>query len=207
LPLRVNPRAFATILVAVVTLAGSAAHAQTENSGLYTVVPTGSLIGFTLYGRALLPITREGRFSEFAGELAYDPEHPRDTRVDLTVYTASVDVNNSGQNQLLRSETFFDVSRFPTLHFTGTVADLKPDGSLTVSGDLTIRGITKSISAPVTLHSSGAQSAPHFETTFQIDRTDFGLDGTPSWGGFKVSIAKKVTIHIAIAASSLATPH
>jgi hypothetical protein len=46
----------------------------------------------------------------------------------------------------------------------------------------------------------GSGPAAIFQTTFQIDRTEFGLNGTPTFGGFNVSIAKKVQIHIEIAA-------
>jgi polyisoprenoid-binding protein YceI len=86
------------------------------------------------------------------------------------------------------------------MHFTGAAASVKSKGTLTMTGDLTIRGITKRISAPVTFRSMGTGAPGTFETTFQIDRTEFGLNGTPRWGGFNVSIAKKIQIHIAVAA-------
>jgi polyisoprenoid-binding protein YceI len=189
----------ATILVTILTLTGSSEAAEANSPGMYALSPAGSLVSFTISGRAtLLPIRREGRFKQFAGEVSYDPARPDNTRVDPTVYTASIDMNNTGHDELLRSDNFFDVDHFPTMHFTGAVAGAKPDGTLTVAGDLTIRGIVKRISAPVTFRPAGANPAV-FETTFQIDRTDFGLNGVPTWGGFKVSIAKKVQIHIAIA--------
>lgn len=193
-----------TILVSILTLTGSANASEPTSPGIYALSPAGSLVSFTIHGRALLPITREGRFKEFAGEVSYDPARPDNTRVDLTVYTASIDMNNTGHDELLRSDNFFDVGRFPTMHFTGTVAGAKPDGTLTVAGDLTIRGIMKRISAPVTFRSAGANPAV-FETTFEIDRTEFGMNGVPTWGGIKVSIAKKVQIHIAIATRNAPT--
>jgi polyisoprenoid-binding protein YceI len=171
---------------------------------LAAAAETGGSVDFTVYGRALFPIKREGRFNDFAGELSYDPGHPAGTHVDITVFTASVDVNNADQNALLRSDKFFDVDRFPTMHFTSIAATPKHDGTLTVSGDLTIRGITKRISTPVTVHAAGQSSI--LETTFQIDRTDFGINGIPGWGGFKVSIGKKVQIHIAIASGPTGPP-
>jgi polyisoprenoid-binding protein YceI len=108
-----------------------------------------------------------------------------------------VDVHDSEQNALLRSDKFFDVDRYPTMHFASVDATLQRDGTLALSGDLTIRGITKRILTPVRLHAAGAKS--FLETTFQIDRTDFGINGIPGFGGPVVSIAKKVQIHIAIA--------
>jgi len=185
--------------LALSMLTASSAHAQATAAN-YTVGQTGSLVGFTISGKVLLPIKREGRFKDFNGELSYDPAHPADTRVNLTVYTSSVDMHDRNQDQLLRSADFFDTDRYPTMHFAGSVEGIARDGSMTVSGDLTIRGITKRVSAPVIFRASDANSTTVFETNFQIDRTDFGLNGTPTWGGFNVSISKKVQIHIAIAA-------
>ena len=179
------------------------ASAQTTPPADYALNHGASLIGFTLYASAIFKIKREGLFREFTGELSYDPSRPADTRVDLTVYTTSVDINDADQNDLLRSSDFFDVERFPTMHFASSGGQLRPDGTLTVTGDLTIRDITKRVAIPLKVsHSPQAASGSGtiFETRFEIDRTEFGLNGTPKWGGFNVSIGKKVQIHIAIAA-------
>jgi polyisoprenoid-binding protein YceI len=176
----------AVLLFLFVTTATTAMAADTE-----------ALVGFTIYGRALFPIKREGRFTDVASQLSYDPTRPADTHVDVTVYTSSVDINNADQNALLRSDSFFDAEHFPTLHFTSVTAAPQQDGTLAVFGDLTIRGITRRIATPVTVHAAGNKSI--LETTFQIDRTDFGINGVTAWGGFKVSIAKKVQVHIALA--------
>jgi polyisoprenoid-binding protein YceI len=71
-----------------------------------------------------------------------------------------------------------------------------------VDGDLTIRGITKRIAIPVALQTTqdGASTAARLDTTFDIDRTEFGLNGVPKMKGFNVSIAKRVRIHVSIAA-------
>jgi polyisoprenoid-binding protein YceI len=198
-PLITSAVLVAALLMLFVSPVGAEAQIPMDASA-----ETGSLVGFTVYGRVLFPVKREGHFNDFAGELSYDPANPAGTHVDITVYTASVDVNNADQNALLRSDKFFDVDRFPTMHFTSIAATPQHDGTLTVSGDLTIRGITKRVSTPVTVQAAGGKSI--LETTFQIDRTDFGINGIPGWGGFKVSIAKKVEIHIAIASGQTGPP-
>src|SRR5262245_12246949 len=126
---------------------------------------------------------REGRFNQFAAEVSYDPGRPAGTRVDLTVYTNSVDMHNREHDRLLMSDDFFDVEHFPTMRFTGSLANAGDDGALKVVGDLTIRGVTKQISAPVAVQPAGAQSAAMFEASFRIDRTEFGLNGTSSRHG------------------------
>jgi len=159
-------------------------------------------VGFTISARAVFPVKREGRFTDVAGELFYDAADPTGTRVNVTVYTASVDIENADQNTLLRSDKFFDSDHYPTMQFASVAATPGRDGTLTLSGDLTIRGITRRISTPATVHVSGAASI--LDTTFQIDRTDFGITGIAGWGGPLVSIGKKVQVHIAIAAAKRA---
>jgi len=76
-----------------------------------------------------------------------------------------------------------------------------------VTGDLTIRGITRRVDIPMTIEPSADANAvgvTRFETEFDIDRTEFGLNGRPNWKGVDVSISRKVRIHLAIAT---AMPH
>jgi len=137
--------------------------------------------------------------------VSYNPERPTDTRVDLTVDADSLEMRNSEHDQLLKSAEFFDVERFPTLHFASESTNMRPDGTLSVTGDMTIRGVTRRMTIPVTLRrtiASGSADGAAFESTFQIGRTEFGLNGVPHWHGFHVSISKTVQIHIDIATRS-----
>jgi polyisoprenoid-binding protein YceI len=178
------------------------ARAQTSPDGVYMLDRAASTVGFTLYGSAIFKFKKDGYFKDFNGIVAYDPARPADTRVDLTVDAASIETRNSEHDQLLRSGEFFDVAHYPTIHFVSESADVRPDGTLSVTGDMTIRGITRRMTIPVTLRQTTLKGSPPgaaFESTFQIDRTDFGLNGTASRYGFHVSISKTVQIHIAIA--------
>ena len=178
------------------------ARAQTSPDGVYMLDRAASTVGFTLYGSAIFKFKKDGYFKDFNGIVAYDPARPADTRVDLTVDAASIETRNSEHDQLLRSGEFFDVAHYPTIHFVSESADMRPDGTLSVTGDMTIRGITRRMTIPVTLRQTTLKGSPAgaaFESTFQIDRTDFGLNGTASRYGFHVSISKTVQIHIAIA--------
>ena len=180
--------------------AASVAHAD-DSQSLYTVNQAQSSIGFTIHGSMIFKVSRNGLFKDFTGELAYDPAQPANTRVDLTVYTGSVDMNNHEHDQLMKSGEFFDVEHFPTMRFLSSSAEVRPDGTLAMTGDLTIRGVTKTMTIPVKLKPSSQPdgTGATFEATFPIDRTDFGLNGNPGWGGFTLKIAKDVQIHLAIA--------
>jgi len=190
----------ATILLILVT--PLVARAQSPSDGVYMLDRAASTVGFTLYGSAIFKIKKDGYFKDFTGLVSYDPARPADTRVDLTVNAASIDTQNSAHDELLRSGEFFDVAHYPTIHFASESANMRPDGTLSVTGDMTIRGITRRMTIPVTLRPTtrpGTTPGAAFESTFQIDRTEFGLNGSASQYGFHVSISKKVQIHIAIA--------
>jgi len=200
-PVRLPVSPAATILLILV--APVMARAQTPPEGVYMLDRAASMVSFTLYGSAIFKIKKNGYFKDFSGLVSYDPARPADTRVDLTVNAASIDTQNSAHDELLRSDEFFDVQHYPTIHFASESADMRPDGTLSVTGDMTIRGITKRMTIPVTLRPAtpAGTTTPGaaFDSTFQIDRTEFGLNGSASQYGFHVSISKKVQIHIAIA--------
>jgi polyisoprenoid-binding protein YceI len=186
----------------VLTLMSSVATPVLAETGTYALDPAASAVDFTIYASKIFRFKREGQFKAFTGQLWFDPENPLGTQVDLTVYTSSVDIHNDEHNQLLRSDAFFDVERFPTMHFTSSSTDMKPDGTFSMTGDLTIRGITQRMTIPAKLKlapETGGPSIALFESTFEIDRTAFGLTGIAKTPGFNVSISKDVRIHVAMA--------
>jgi polyisoprenoid-binding protein YceI len=204
-----RPPVVALVSAWLMLVAPSIANAQTLPTGAYTFNRAASAVGFTISASMIFKVKENGTFNDFTGSLSYDPARPADTHVDLTVYTGSVDTHNSEHDQMLKSPDFFDVERFPTMHFVSASTFTKPDGTLSMTGDMTIRGVTKRMTIPVALRRDSAandQSGAVFESTFQIDRTEFGLNGLPKWNGFKVSIAKNVAVHIAIA-TSVSAPH
>jgi len=199
-PVRLPPSLLVVILFAVTT--SSMTGAPAETASVYSVTQAAGTIGFTIYGSMLFRIKRDGEFKNFSGKLSYNPANPAGTHVDLTVYTGSVDMHNAAHEQLMKSGEFFDVAHFPTMRFSSSSADIKPDGTLAMTGDMTIRGVTRQMTIPVRLRpaAKGAgSSGAVFETTFPIDRTEFGLNGSPTLGGFKLSISNNVQIHVTIA--------
>jgi polyisoprenoid-binding protein YceI len=178
--------------------------ARAAESSVYALDPAASAVDFTIFATKIFTFKRQGEFKEFSGQISFDPQNPLSTQVDLTVVTSSVDIHNSEHNQLLKSEGFFDVGRFPTMRFTSSSADVRPDGTFSWTGDLTIHGITQHMTIPVKLRQAAQDGGPSgsvFESTFEIDRTEFGIVGVPKTGGLDVSISKKVRIHLAFATS------
>ena len=131
--------------------------------------------------------------------------------VDIAIQTASLDTNDSGRDTALRSADFFDVQRYPTMRFVSRHVERRPDGTLAVSGDLTIHGVTKPVDVIATVN--GVNNVEHvgrlvgFETTFHIDRTAFGVNGGVNgteWSGGRLLISRDVEVHVAVAASNRA---
>jgi polyisoprenoid-binding protein YceI len=167
----------------------------------YVVSPELSAVSFTVYKWTVLK--EEGRFKNVSGRVHYDAARPEDSAVDITIQTASIDTSNTGRDSVLRSDDFFDVQRYPTMRFVSRRAVQRPDKALAVHGDLTIHGMTRPIDVIVAVN--GVNDIDHvgrlagFETTFHLDRTAYGVNGS-RWSGGKLLISPDVEIHVAIAA-------
>ena len=187
-------------VMVLLSLIAVGTHAASSSD--YLVSRELSAVSFTVYKWTILK--EEGRFKDLGGRVHYDPARPQDSTVDITIKTASLDTNNPGRDGVLRSDDFFDVQRYPTMRFVSRRVQLRPDKKLAVSGDLTIHGVTKPVDVVVTVN--GVSEVPHvgrlagFETTFHIDRTTFGVNGS-KWSGGKLLISPDVEIRMAIAAA------
>ena len=89
-----------------------------------------------------------GTFTKVSGTVTYDPASPATAAVDVTIDAASVDTRVSMRDNDLRSDHFFDVQKFPTITFKSTRVESSGPERLRVTGDLTIRGVTKQVTLP-----------------------------------------------------------
>ncbi len=143
----------------------------------------------------------EGVFHDFSGTLTYDPANPAACAIDVTVQSASLDTRNDGRDKVLRSDDFFDVAKYPTLAFRSTAVAATGTGAYSVTGDLTIHGITHRVTVPAKLIGTrvmpGIGELAGFETTFTIHRRDYGVLGT-RWSGNTLAIDPTVVLHLII---------
>lgn len=162
----------------------------------YQVRPTYSNLGFSIVKWGVMK--EEGMFREFTGTLDYDPTHPEKARIDVVAQAKSLDTKNDTRDDVVRSDDFLDVGHYPTLEFHSKGVDHN-----FVSGDLTIHGTTKHVRFPVT--ALGIRDVPRvgklagFETTFTINRRDFGVLGN-RWGAIPGVLSDEVQVHIIIGA-------
>jgi polyisoprenoid-binding protein YceI len=141
-----------------------------------------------------------GRFTDFSGTLTFDPAHPDRSSIAFTINASSVDTAVADRDQHLRSEDFFAVEKFPTLTFVSSRVTKKSDERYDVTGTLTIRGVAKEVTLPVT-HLGEAKdpwgnTRLGFETEITLNRKDYGLlwNAALETGGFLVGDEVKVTV-------------
>jgi polyisoprenoid-binding protein YceI len=155
-------------LVAVFALAlALAVPAQAADT--WNVDPVHSHVGFSVR-HLLTPVP--GSFGDFTGTIVYDQASPAASSVELTVQTASIDTKNDRRDNHLRSADFFDAEKHPTLTFKSKKVAPLGGKNLAVTGDLTIRGITKEVTVPVEVLGVMGDKAG-FQTELTIDRKDY----------------------------------
>ena len=115
----------------------------------YQVDPNHSTVQFS--AKHLLISTVTGKFKEFSGTISYDDKDITKSSVSGTIKTASIDTGVADRDNHLRSADFFDVEKNPEITFKSTKVEKSGDG-VTISGDLTIKGVTKQVKFPATVN-------------------------------------------------------
>lgn len=121
----------------------------------------------------------QGRFRDFDGVIKYDPEKPAASSVQFSVKAASIDTGNNDRDDHLRSDDFFNVEKNPTWNFVSSKVVAKDKTHMDVTGELTLNGVTKTVTVPVEY--LGSVKTPRgekagFETTFTINRKEYGIN-------------------------------
>jgi polyisoprenoid-binding protein YceI len=148
-----------------------------------------------------------GRFSDFSGTIAFDEAQPENSSVAISVQAASIDTNEPNRDTHLRSDDFFAVDKYLTLDFKST--HIVPTGTdrFEVSGDLTIRGVTKRVTVPVSVLGKAVDPWGNeklgLETEFTVNRKEFGLvwNAALETGGFLVGDDVKIALSLQAAAT------
>jgi len=123
---------------------------------------------------------KHGSFRELDATLDYDSEKPENSRVTVTVKTASVDTALPARDTDLKGEHFLDVQKYPEMRFVSTRVTPVADGSLRIEGDLTLHGITKPLTLEARLNKAGPNPFDKkptlgFSATGALKRSDFGM--------------------------------
>ena len=161
-------------------------------AGTWNLDPVHSRVDFEV---RYLAGTFKGGFHEIGAELTVEPER---ASLEGTAKVASVDVKDENLSAHLQSPDFFDAERHPELGFAAKDIRLDGDGKVSVDGELTIKGVTKSVAV------TGAVTEPiadpygndriGLNLTTSVDRTDFGVDWNQPLPSGEPALANDVTI-------------
>ena len=163
-------------------------------AGTWTVDPTHAEVGFV--ARHLMVAKVRGRFTEVSGTVEVG-ETLAETSVRAVASAASVSTNQADRDGHLRSADFFDVETYPELTFVSTSVS-----SDSMIGDLTIKGVTRSVTFD--LEFDGVQADPWgntkagFTATTSINRSDWGLTWNAAIEGGGVLVSDKIQITLEV---------
>lgn len=167
--------------------------------GTWQIDPTHTDIGFTV--RHLISKVR-GTFEEFEGEIVIADDLAEST-ANATIHLNSINTGTAQRDNHLRSSDFFEVDENPVMTFKTTA--VRPDGDdYVVTGDLTIKGVTRSVEVAVEFLGVGPDpwggTRVGFEAKAKINRKDFGLTYNIPLEGDKVVIGDQISIQLQVEA-------
>jgi polyisoprenoid-binding protein YceI len=154
---------------------GEAQHApsaQPAGAQTYVITPENSKIEFV---GSKVTGSHNGSFQKFAGEVHYTGD-VNASHVTITIQADSLNTDTPDLTKHLKTADFFDVAKYPEAKFESTAIKAGGDkgASHTVTGNLTLHGVTKSISFPATI--AAAPDAVTVDSTFAVNRKDFGIN-------------------------------
>jgi polyisoprenoid-binding protein YceI len=160
-------------------------------TGDYTVDVAHTRIG--IRARHAMVTTVRGAFADFSGEARLRPADPPSSSVSLRIRAASIHTGNADRDAHLRSPDFLDVERYPEIVFASSRVEQLDDDLFSVTGDLTIRDVSRPVTVDFSLTGSARDPFGNlrvgFEGALAIQRSDWGLTwNTPlDTGGVLVS--------------------
>ena len=190
-----------TILVAVILLGGlawlamlPAAQAQPNpaaggGANTFKVDPVHSTI---IFGIGHMGVGYfYGRINGPTGEFHLDPDNPSNCSFEISAKAENVDTNNGRRDGHIKSADFINARQFPDITFKSTAVKKAGTSSYRVTGDMTVHGVTKSITIEIEHLGTRETRRGHlagFKTTFTISRSAFGVDFMPQGLGDEVTL-------------------
>jgi len=189
--------AVSALLVAPAVLVTPAQAADPSSPVEWTIDPTHTQVGFTVPHMVVSEV--DGYFKEFSGKVLLDEKDLTKSKVELTVKVASIETGVPDRDKHLRSGDFFDADKHPTITFRSTKI-VKAGKGYKITGDMTIRGITKAITLDATL--SEAVTSPWgkqvrgAKLTGKLNRLDYGVSWNKALDKGGIAVGNEVTIEV-----------
>ncbi|MCX3287892.1 YceI family protein [Streptomyces sp. NEAU-H22] len=171
-------------------------------SGEWVVDPAHSRIGFSV--RHAMVTTVRGCFLEYESRLYFDAHDPARSRADITLFTASVDTGVEQRDAHLVGRDFLDAATYPRMRFTSTAVEQKGADLFSMSGELTIKGVSRPVVLDMTYIGNVTDPFGYdrvgFDGTTTINRSDWGLTYNSRLAEGGAMVSEKVRLQLDIAA-------
>jgi polyisoprenoid-binding protein YceI len=169
-------------------------------AGTWTIDASHSEVGFVV--RHMMVSKVRGSFEAFSGTIV-TADDPTASSVSADIELNSITTKNAQRDAHIRSADFFDVENFPTMTYRSTA--VRPDGGdWVIEGELTLRGVTKSVPLTLELNGFGQDAYGGYRAGFsakaEINRRDFGVNWNAAIESGGVVVSDKVTIELEIEA-------
>jgi polyisoprenoid-binding protein YceI len=171
-------------------------------SGSYVLDPAHTRIGFV--ARHAMVTKVRGQFNDFEGSGVVDASDFTKSTVTVTIQAASIDTRNEQRDAHLRSNDFLAMEEYPQITFASTGIHQTGPTSVELTGDLTIRGVTNTVTIPFEFE--GAATDPYgnlrvgFEGSVVINRKDYGVTWNVALETGGVLVSDKVTLEFEVSA-------
>lgn len=171
-------------------------------TGTYAIDPSHSRIGFV--ARHAMVTKVRGSFNEFKGNGYFDDADASNISLELVIEASSIDTRNEDRDGHIKSNDFLDMENYPQIRFVSTEVSKVDESSYRVTGDLTIKGVTK----PVTIdfEYTGSAVDPYgnqrigFEGATTINRKDWGVNWNAALEAGGVLVSEKVGLEFEVSA-------
>ncbi|MFM0321779.1 YceI family protein [Caballeronia glebae] len=182
---KLNRWMLATTMAASLALS-ALAHAQVDMSKS-TVIATSKQMN----------VPTDGKFNKFSAQIAFDPAKPTAGTANITIDTGSYDLGDDDYNKQVRGAEWFDAGKYPSATFVSSAIAPAGGNKYNVTGKITIKGKSQTVTVPVTVTQQGATET--FDGALPIKRTQFDV-GTGEWKDTSI-VADDVVIKFHIVAA------
>ena len=174
---------------------------QIPEAGTYVLDQGHTTVEFV--GRHLMITKVRGRFTDFSGQIVIG-DSPEQSSVEVTIDATSVNSGDDKRDDHLRSPDFLDVENYPTITFRSTGVEIGPDGTAKVTGDLSVKDVTRPVTLDVEF--DGASPDPWggqrlgFSASTEIDREAWGLTWNVALETGGVLVGRKIRLEFNVEA-------
>ena len=174
----------------------------TTINGTFTIDPAHTRLGFV--ARHAMVTKVRGSFDEIEGTASGDGQNPESAKINVVAKAASLNTGNAGRDEHVRSADFLDAETYPNVTFNSTEVKVVDEDTLRVTGDLTIKDVTKPVTIDFDFQGQAVDPFGNtrigFEGKTKISRKEWGLTWNAALETGGVLVSDEITLEIEVSA-------